>query len=241
MLVSEMNGIRPVDAGRQDCHDLHSWGPGVRQCYIIHYIISGKGTFTCGKKTYTLTAGQSFLICPEQVVQYAPDENEPWEYVWVDFVGEQCRQILARSVLNPQQPAAPPLRPSLHPSYKYYTSSLQHTPSLPSSLTPYIIQSSNFYTHSHSLSLLFIIFHTYSPLKHSSIYIYPPYTTFYLTSLLPQSLPPFPTSSTPIPLLKPSSHLLTPLPIQSFNTPSSLLPSTSYPHFHPYHPLSSLA
>ena len=85
MLVSEMNGIRPVDAGRQDCHDLHSWGPGVRQCYIIHYIISGKGTFTCGKKTYTLTAGQSFLICPEQVVQYAPDENEPWEYVWVDF------------------------------------------------------------------------------------------------------------------------------------------------------------
>ena len=110
MLVSEMNGIRPVDAGRQDCHDLHSWGPGVRQCYIIHYIISGKGTFTCGKKTYTLTAGQSFLICPEQVVQYAPDENEPWEYVWVDFVGEQCRQILARSVLNPQQPAAPPLR-----------------------------------------------------------------------------------------------------------------------------------
>lgn len=104
MLVSEMNGIRPVDAGRQDCHDLHSWGPGVRQCYIIHYIISGKGTFTCGKKTYTLTAGQSFLICPEQVVQYAPDENEPWEYVWVDFVGEQCRQILARSVLNPQQP-----------------------------------------------------------------------------------------------------------------------------------------
>ena len=67
MLVSEMNGIRPVDAGRQDCHDLHSWGPGVRQCYIIHYIISGKGTFTCGKKTYTLTAGQSFLSCPEQV------------------------------------------------------------------------------------------------------------------------------------------------------------------------------
>ena len=109
MLVSEMNGIRPVDAGRQDCHDLHSWGPGVRQCYIIHYIISGKGTFTCGKKTYTLTAGQSFLICPEQVVQYAPDENEPWEYVWVDFVGEQCRQILARSVLNPHGSPGPRL------------------------------------------------------------------------------------------------------------------------------------
>ncbi len=62
MLVSEMNGIRPVDAGRQDCHDLHSWGPGVRQCYIIHYIISGKGTFTCGKKTYTYRRTELFNL-----------------------------------------------------------------------------------------------------------------------------------------------------------------------------------
>ncbi len=107
MFISERNGIWPVNAGRQDCRDFHSWGPGVRQCYIIHYIISGKGTFTCGKKTYALNKGQSFLICPEQVVQYAPDENEPWEYVWVDFVGEQCPQILGQSVLNPDQPAAP--------------------------------------------------------------------------------------------------------------------------------------
>lgn len=37
MLVSEMNGIRPVDAGRQDCHDLHSWGRvyGSAILYII--------------------------------------------------------------------------------------------------------------------------------------------------------------------------------------------------------------
>lgn len=60
MLVSEMNGIRPVDAGRQDCHDLHSWGPGVRQCYIIHYIISGKGTFTCGKRRTHLPPDRAF-------------------------------------------------------------------------------------------------------------------------------------------------------------------------------------
>ena len=106
MLVSEMNGIRLSMPGGRTAMICIPGGRVYGQCYIIHYIISGKGTFTCGKKTYTLTAGQSFLICPEQVVQYAPDENEPWEYVWVDFVGEQCRQILARSVLNPQQPRA---------------------------------------------------------------------------------------------------------------------------------------
>lgn len=105
MPISEQNGIWPVNAGRQDCSNLHSWGPGVRQCYIIHYIVSGKGRFICGKQTYELTAGQSFLICPEQVVQYAPDEKEPWEYVWVDFAGKECQQILAQSILNPQYPA----------------------------------------------------------------------------------------------------------------------------------------
>ena len=37
MLVSEMNGIRPVDAGRQDCHDLIPGGRvyGSAILYII--------------------------------------------------------------------------------------------------------------------------------------------------------------------------------------------------------------
>ena len=37
-------------------------------------------------------------------------EFTTWAGTLEAFVGEQCRQILARSVLNPQQPAASPLR-----------------------------------------------------------------------------------------------------------------------------------
>ncbi len=57
--------------GYEACQPLHSYGPAVRPNSVIHYIISGKGTFTIGNRTYRLTAGQGFFavktdpeICP---------------------------------------------------------------------------------------------------------------------------------------------------------------------------------
>ncbi|MDD7739412.1 MAG: AraC family ligand binding domain-containing protein [Fusicatenibacter sp.] len=39
-----------VNYGRQNCEDMHSWGPGMRSCYVIHYVIRGSGYLECGKK-----------------------------------------------------------------------------------------------------------------------------------------------------------------------------------------------
>ena len=82
--------------GRQDCHDLHSWGPGIRTCYILHYIIRGKGTFINGGKSYALAAGESFVIRPFDNIAYYPDEKEPWEYTWIEFNGEKYASLLNR-------------------------------------------------------------------------------------------------------------------------------------------------
>ena len=40
--------------GYEACQPFHSYGPAVRPNYVIHYIISGKGTFTIGNRTYRL-------------------------------------------------------------------------------------------------------------------------------------------------------------------------------------------
>ena len=74
--------------GRQNCADMHSCGPCFRTQYIIHYIICGSGYYICEGKTYYITAGQSFLIRPFTEVHYYPDENDPWEYTWIEFSGE---------------------------------------------------------------------------------------------------------------------------------------------------------
>ena len=57
-------GLTLLATGRQDCSDLHSWGPGVRPVYIIHYILRGQGFIDYHKKTFPVHTGESFLIYP---------------------------------------------------------------------------------------------------------------------------------------------------------------------------------
>lgn len=86
--------------GIEECLPDHSWGPGVRDHYIIHVIISGKGCFTVNGQTHILEAGQGFLICPGQIVSYKADNIIPWKYSWVGFHGLKAEQILKRAGLS---------------------------------------------------------------------------------------------------------------------------------------------
>lgn len=83
-----------VTSGIQDCSDMHSWGLGARTCFVIHYIIRGKGTFIRNGKKFAVSAGESFVIRPFEKVRYYPDENDPWKYVWIDFNGKQFSSLL---------------------------------------------------------------------------------------------------------------------------------------------------
>jgi AraC-like DNA-binding protein len=54
------------------------FGPGVRNSYITHYVISGKGQFN----GHSVCSGQGFLITPGMEERYFPDKEDPWEFVW---------------------------------------------------------------------------------------------------------------------------------------------------------------
>ena len=66
-------GLTLLATGRQDCSDLHSWGPGIRPVYIIHYILRGQGFIDYHKKTFPVHTGESFLIYPYDTIRYYPD------------------------------------------------------------------------------------------------------------------------------------------------------------------------
>lgn len=55
------------------------FGPGVRDLFIIHYVLSGKGYFN----TSPVCAGEGFLIYPNMPEYYFPDEKNPWEFLWI--------------------------------------------------------------------------------------------------------------------------------------------------------------
>lgn len=96
--------ISLTGCGREDCSNLHSWGPGVRSCHIIHYILRGAGFLECGQKTWRVEAGQSFLLYPYTVTRYYPDPEDPWEYTWVDFDGSEASLLLTAAGFSLSSP-----------------------------------------------------------------------------------------------------------------------------------------
>lgn len=91
-------------AGISQCAPMHSYGPAVRPNYLIHIVLNGKGIFRPGASSYTLEAGQGFLIEPDQVTFYQADNDDPWEYGWVGFRGNRAASLLRALDLSQEHP-----------------------------------------------------------------------------------------------------------------------------------------
>ena len=92
------------NVGYQNCDPLYQWGPGIRDHYLIHYIISGKGFYKTNRHTFSLSAGDAFLVFPNTEVIYYADEKEPWEYAWVGFTGTDASMILKATDFSMENP-----------------------------------------------------------------------------------------------------------------------------------------
>ena len=90
----ELVSLSVYNVGFQSCDSLYQWGPGIRDHYLIHYIISGKGRYTVNGSVHTLTPGDAFLVYPNTEVIYQADAQDPWEYTWVGFTGSDAATIL---------------------------------------------------------------------------------------------------------------------------------------------------
>ena len=65
--------------GYEKCESGHSWGPAMRNQYLLHYVISGRGEYTVGGETYCLHPSECFLIRPGERTFYSADREDPWE------------------------------------------------------------------------------------------------------------------------------------------------------------------
>ena len=73
------------NCGMQRCEAEYTWGPGIRDHYLIHMILKGKGIYRIGEKEYALKQGDLFLAKPNQLITYSADAEDPWEYAWLDL------------------------------------------------------------------------------------------------------------------------------------------------------------
>lgn len=92
------------NVGFQQCTPGYHWGAGMRDHYLLHYVVSGKGTYTLNGSSYPVHAGQVFLVWPNTLVRYCADESDPWEYYWLGFTGPDAAALAAQSGIRPEAP-----------------------------------------------------------------------------------------------------------------------------------------
>ena len=65
-------------------------GPAIREMYLLHFVLKGKGTYFVSGEEYHLGAGDVFAIYPEDLVSYQADTSEPWLFCWIGFHGKNA-------------------------------------------------------------------------------------------------------------------------------------------------------
>lgn len=99
--------------GYEQCRPYHTFGPGIRNHFLIHCILSGTGmyrtSFRGNDAEYRLRAGQAFLIEPGKLVHYDADGEDPWEYMWLEFDGMKAKEYLNQAGLSQNSPIYRPV------------------------------------------------------------------------------------------------------------------------------------
>ncbi len=92
------------NTGRQKCTPGYQWGPGVRDHYLIHYVVTGQGCYEVNGTRYALKAGDVFLAFPDTPMTYYAHETDPWEYCWAGFNGSDALAIVLAAGFTKKSP-----------------------------------------------------------------------------------------------------------------------------------------
>ncbi|MBQ8381857.1 MAG: helix-turn-helix domain-containing protein [Clostridia bacterium] len=83
MPIAFSDGNGRAFMGHQQCPCWHRFGPAIRDHFLLHFIIKGKGKLQTEDGEFALEQGEGFFIIPGEVTTYTADPDDPWEYLWV--------------------------------------------------------------------------------------------------------------------------------------------------------------
>ncbi len=86
--------IALYQVGYEKCEATHSFGPILRDFYVMHFIIDGEGYIERGNKKTALKKGDLFLVPVNELVRYYANAENPYEYYWVGFFGVSAADLL---------------------------------------------------------------------------------------------------------------------------------------------------
>lgn len=101
-ISSGTEGLTIPNCGGEQCAAGHTYGPAIRDHFLIHFVASGKGRLRTDDGEFFIRAGQGFIIFPDEITVYSADTEAPWEYDWVGFRGEGAAELMAAAGLGPE-------------------------------------------------------------------------------------------------------------------------------------------
>ena len=93
-LPLSIGGLHLCDLGFQRTPPSFTFGPAVRDYTLLHFVLSGKGTYVADGQTFALQAGECFCIRPDRVTVYGADADDPWTYAWIGLRGAEGAQLV---------------------------------------------------------------------------------------------------------------------------------------------------
>ncbi len=70
--------------------DSARFGPGIREQYMVQYVLRGKGYFN----GHLVTTGQGYYVTPNMLEEYYPDPLDPWEYLNISSRDKSMEELL---------------------------------------------------------------------------------------------------------------------------------------------------
>ncbi len=89
----KFNDLNPLVAGWQKCNNGYTYGPHIREYYLIHFVVSGKGVLLNSKGEHPVSKNKVFIIKPGEITTYKADEKDPWHYIWIGFSGKLAEKL----------------------------------------------------------------------------------------------------------------------------------------------------
>lgn len=99
-----LTALTVYNTGLQRCEPGYAWGPGIRDHFLLHCVVSGKGRYEAFGRRFDVRAGELFAIWPDETIYYRADDDEPWEYCWVGFNGADAALLLEQTDLDREHP-----------------------------------------------------------------------------------------------------------------------------------------
>ena len=103
IIPGQWHTVKPINYGYHECPPGHTFGPAVREHYLLHFIFSGSGYLKKEGGTYSLAAGDIFVIRPDEITTYYASQQDPWRYCWIGFACSDDLEFLRVPVIRQPQ------------------------------------------------------------------------------------------------------------------------------------------